>query len=161
MFADDKFTDRTQVFPDENFSQNFSFFSFLEFLYNFSEFPYNFITFSHFFIRIGTFLRKSTFFSQNCSYMLIMKYRKIFKIFCKCNFWWNVTKSKKIFKYFLKIVGWEIQNILEFTCMRSSERRCKLSEYFQVFLKNIPIRINNLNKFYCSFLSIFWFHVDY
>jgi len=32
--------------------------------------------------------------------------------------------------------------------MKSSERRCKLSEYFLVFLKNIPIRIKIMRKIF-------------
>ena len=44
----------------------------------------------------------------------------------------NVIKPKKILKYFLKIMGWEILEYSEFTCMKNSERRSKLSDYFWV-----------------------------
>jgi len=73
-------------YPDENLSQNFSN-NFLEFLYNFSKFLYNFITFSHFLYELEHFSENLLYiFSQNSYlyvsyYMLIMKYRKILKIF--------------------------------------------------------------------------------
>ena len=38
------------------------------------------------------------------------------------------------------------QNSFIYNSMRSSERRCKLSEYFRVFLKNILIRIKIMRK---------------
>jgi len=65
--------------PGENFFQNFSY-NFAEFLYNFSEFlriSSNFIIFSHFLYELKHF-SKNLIFSQNFSYMLIIKYRKIF-----------------------------------------------------------------------------------
>jgi len=44
-------------------------------------------------------------------------------------------------------MGWEIsKNISEFTNMKNSERRCKLSEYFWAFLKNVVIRIKIMRK---------------
>ena len=86
---------------DEKFSQNFS--------YNFSEFLYNFITLSHFLYEhfyFEHFSKNLHLFSEfsicainyeDFPYVqLIMKIRKISKIFCKYNFWWNVIKSKKL-----------------------------------------------------------------
>jgi len=82
---------RIKISPGENFSQNFAC-NFSKFLYNFSEFLYNFITFSHFLYKLKHF---SENLSQNFSYIiLIIKYRKISKIFCKYNFWWNVLLYK-------------------------------------------------------------------
>jgi len=82
-------------------------YNFLECVYNFSKFLYNFITFSHFYTN-WNISQKIYIFSQNFSYMLIMKYHKIFKIFCKYNFWWNVTKSKKNLKILFK--NYEMRN---------------------------------------------------
>jgi len=44
--------------------------------------------------------------------MLIIKYRKIFKIFCKYNFWWNVLKSKKFKNIFFKLWDEKISEYL-------------------------------------------------
>ena len=94
----------------------------------FSKFLCNFLTF---FTNWNIFQKIDIFF-YNFSYTLIIKCYKISKIFCKYNFWWNVKKLKR---YFLKIMGWENSEYSEFICMKNSERRCKLSEYFWVFLK--------------------------
>ena len=52
-------------------------------------------------------------------------------IFCKYNFWWNVTKSKKIQKYFLKIMGWEIS---EYFRIHLYEKFWKKMKSFRIFL---------------------------
>jgi len=44
-------------------------------------------------------------------------------------------------------MGWEIS---EFTCIKNSERRCKLFEFFWVFLRNVPIRIKIRRKIFAK-----------
>ena len=116
------------------------------------------IIFQNFYIILSYLLYELTLFRKSTSffkifhiYELIMKYRKISKIFCKYNFWWNIIKAKK--NIFFLIMGWENLRIFQ-----------NMNITIRIFLKNvsIPIKIylkkppglTRVNNQLCLFILI-------